>query len=867
MPDPIYIMQPGPVQHQNIAPELVFQSKPNPNNFRSTNQNGSFPHILNTTDPPPEQALLPSQFTLTDINFTSSLIDRFANPSDRSSVSSAQAHRSSPTMDGAAPDFKDYQISNSERYANHKLPETPSPSPPSSANGDEQVRPISRSHSFNSGFHRSTPREIPISSSTHTSALSHPYPETQDSQLDGQSHYREPFFARSVPRELTPNHRHDQLLAFPQPPNTPPRTPVNAKTPNTFKPSSSSFFHSRSSSIDNRDQCASRAPPGLSMQKITLRSQNRETHGRPDDTRKLVKPQANTKTAGGDSLSNWAPAPVPPLSAPPPSAKHLPDWAELEEEPGMQTSLPISQISRDLDYSMRRLLNESVFEELLDDALGRHRFRAWLVKNETSESVAKLDMWLDTRSYGRIINAVKKGSMGIHDLYLTPGSTGTVTLPAEQNSQLFAALRQVVSLNVSFDSTQRHLLNSLYHHEFQRFIKQQIVSQAQVRLGKFNLRDEDRNGLGDCFCLTNPRMRDHPIVLVSEGFTRVTGYDRSEIVGRNCRLLQGPGTAPQSVQRIRDGLNYGEGCTELLLNYRRDGSPFYCLLCIMPLRDASGSLVYFIGGQVNVTGLLTGKKALSFLIADSSDGVNIGNPSAEEFGNGKYALSPSMQTFTRTEESGDGVTIHGGSVSSASIKNLNPQAAGYYQAPENAELASAPTSRRLGFFRRKTTERETADTIQLGSQQLMGAESQLTGSRSLDDQLKLFEATYSKLVVFKRETREIIFATRSLLLFLGLPCGNPKETYKSSLIHCDFADLLWSMTPTNKESNNNLRQRVKKVVRLGMVVSQECQVKAVERSFFFSTGDRLSKLKPTRVHLTPMVGPDGLTVAYVCVFG
>lgn len=64
-------------------------------------------------------------------------------------------------------------------------------------------------------------------------------------------------------------------------------------------------------------------------------------------------------------------------------------------------------------------------------------------------------------------------------------------------------------------------------------------------------------------------IKDHPIVLASEGFTAVTGYTRSQIIGRNCRFLQGPGTAPESIQRIRDGLNSGEGCNELLLNYRK----------------------------------------------------------------------------------------------------------------------------------------------------------------------------------------------------------------------------------------------------------------------------------------------------------
>jgi PAS domain len=68
--------------------------------------------------------------------------------------------------------------------------------------------------------------------------------------------------------------------------------------------------------------------------------------------------------------------------------------------------------------------------------------------------------------------------------------------------------------------------------------------------------------------MVNTFPQDHPIVLVSDGFNAVTGYPRNQIVGRNCRFLQGPGTTQESVQRVRDGLNSGEGCTELLLNYR-----------------------------------------------------------------------------------------------------------------------------------------------------------------------------------------------------------------------------------------------------------------------------------------------------------
>lgn len=51
--------------------------------------------------------------------------------------------------------------------------------------------------------------------------------------------------------------------------------------------------------------------------------------------------------------------------------------------------------------------------------------------------------------------------------------------------------------------------------------------------------------------------------MVSNGFTKLTGYSRAAIIGRNCRFLQGPGTAVDAVQRIRDGLNAGRETTEV----------------------------------------------------------------------------------------------------------------------------------------------------------------------------------------------------------------------------------------------------------------------------------------------------------------
>ena len=87
-------------------------------------------------------------------------------------------------------------------------------------------------------------------------------------------------------------------------------------------------------------------------------------------------------------------------------------------------------------------------------------------------------------------------------------------------------------------------------------------------------------------------------------FNRTTQYGLSYVLGRNCRFLQGPLTDKLAVRRIRDAVRAGRQTQEVLLNYRRDGSPFMNLLMIAPLCDSRGVVRYHIGAQVDVSGLV-----------------------------------------------------------------------------------------------------------------------------------------------------------------------------------------------------------------------------------------------------------------------
>lgn len=101
--------------------------------------------------------------------------------------------------------------------------------------------------------------------------------------------------------------------------------------------------------------------------------------------------------------------------------------------------------------------------------------------------------------------------------------------------------------------------------------------------------------------VSDPRQPDDPIVLANRAFLDLTGYAADEVIGRNCRFLQGPGTDPAAIQRIRDALAAGGEFVIELLNYRKDGTPFWNALHISPLCNDEGEVLYYFASQQDVT--------------------------------------------------------------------------------------------------------------------------------------------------------------------------------------------------------------------------------------------------------------------------
>jgi PAS domain S-box-containing protein len=94
---------------------------------------------------------------------------------------------------------------------------------------------------------------------------------------------------------------------------------------------------------------------------------------------------------------------------------------------------------------------------------------------------------------------------------------------------------------------------------------------------------------------------DNPLIYVNAGFEQLTGYSREEVLQRNCRFLQGEETPSEALEQLREATRNGEPCTVELLNYRKDGTPFWNRLSITPLRDADGTVTHYVGIQSDIS--------------------------------------------------------------------------------------------------------------------------------------------------------------------------------------------------------------------------------------------------------------------------
>ena len=126
-------------------------------------------------------------------------------------------------------------------------------------------------------------------------------------------------------------------------------------------------------------------------------------------------------------------------------------------------------------------------------------------------------------------------------------------------------------------------------------------ARAMAAEATLRLRDRAIAETSNGILITDPHQRDNPIIYVNPAFERITGYRMNEVLGRNCRFLQGSDTDPATVAVMRQALAEQRDCQVIIRNYRKDGTTFWNELTISPVHDGRGQVTHFVGVLADIT--------------------------------------------------------------------------------------------------------------------------------------------------------------------------------------------------------------------------------------------------------------------------
>ncbi len=127
------------------------------------------------------------------------------------------------------------------------------------------------------------------------------------------------------------------------------------------------------------------------------------------------------------------------------------------------------------------------------------------------------------------------------------------------------------------------------------------VTQEKLLQSELQIKNQAVDEAATPIVLVDAQKDDMPIVYVNQAFVEMTGYHSTEVVGMNCRFLQGKDTATEHIEELREAISEQRSHTTTLLNYRKDGSPFFNELSITPIFNENNVLTHFLGIQVDVT--------------------------------------------------------------------------------------------------------------------------------------------------------------------------------------------------------------------------------------------------------------------------
>jgi diguanylate cyclase (GGDEF)-like protein/PAS domain S-box-containing protein len=183
-----------------------------------------------------------------------------------------------------------------------------------------------------------------------------------------------------------------------------------------------------------------------------------------------------------------------------------------------------------------------------------------------------------------------KGETLLHNYRIVSGLSALIGMP----EQPWGVLGVYTVETRSFADDEMHFLQAIAH----------IVNGTVERFehtAQMNLLHRSIDAIAQGVVITDPRQEHNPLIYVNQGFDRITGYTKAEVIGKNCNFLQGRETNQQNLNQLREAIMRGQPHQTTVRNFRKNGEPFWNQLQIFPVRDNSGCLTNFIGIQTDIT--------------------------------------------------------------------------------------------------------------------------------------------------------------------------------------------------------------------------------------------------------------------------
>ncbi|CAF3533522.1 unnamed protein product [Fusarium graminearum] len=262
------------------------------------------------------------------------------------------------------------------------------------------------------------------------------------------------------------------------------------------------------------------------------------------------------------------------------------------------------------DSSGELPIPDLVGREMFDMVMADHAASGQLWKFAADRGVGQnVDYLMKIRDYIQSLEQVVIQLSTISTSYTSITATSPLGLPPPMSKALNTNIKHLTtslipSLENMFLESKAFIEQRIVREIFPDFVKQQLSQCTSLALSLDAEGDSPLNpypGLKGSFCLSDPSRSGNPIMLASDEFEELTGYSRTEVLAHNCRFLQGPQTDRDRIANMRSAIWRNDECTELLLNFRKDGTPFWNLLFLCPLLDKTGKTKFFMGAQIDVS--------------------------------------------------------------------------------------------------------------------------------------------------------------------------------------------------------------------------------------------------------------------------